>query len=357
MKKNLFFLIVAASLLAGCKSGKEESAAIPQPKNIIMMIGDGMGLEQISCAWVANKGTLNIDQMPVVGFQRTYSANSLITDSAAGGTALATGSKTDNGHVGVTPDGQDFETLMDKARKAGKRTGVAVTCSLTDATPSDFCCHNEDRDDGYDLSADYVDSDVDFIAGGGLRFWSNRPDGRDLNADFIAKGYTTCTDAESLLGAEKLPVAASIADFNLPVAAERGDLFRKITAKAIEMLSKDNDNGFFLMIEGSCIDDWCHENDIDRAVGEMLDFDRTLGDVLEWAKADGNTLVVVTADHATGSLTLQGGNLETGEIEVNFATDSHNGIAVPYYVFGPGSENFGGILENTDIARITEQLL
>lgn len=357
MKKNILFLLIAASLFAGCKTGKEDATVPQQPKNIIMMIGDGMGLEQISCAWVANKGTLNIDQMPVVGFQRTYSANRLITDSAAGGTALATGSKTNNGFVGVTPDGQDLESLMVKAQKAGKRTGVAVTCRLNDATPADFCCHNESRDEAEDIVADYLDSNVDFIAGGGIRFWKDREDGRDIIDEFSKKGYATCLDPQSLANAESLPLVAVLADLELPVAAKRGNLFRDMTKKALDLLSKDNDKGFFLMLEGSCIDDWCHENNIDLAVGEMLDFDRTLGDVLEWAKADGNTLVIVTADHATGALTLQGGNLETGELEVNFANDGHNGIAVPYYVFGPGSENFGGILENTDIARITGQYL
>ncbi|MBQ1832105.1 MAG: alkaline phosphatase, partial [Bacteroidales bacterium] len=114
------------------------------------------------------------------------------------------------------------------------------------------------------------------------------------------------------------------------------------------------DNGFVLMIEGSSIDDWLHENRIDLAMEELLDFDRVLGDVLQWAAADGHTLVVVTADHATGALTLQDGNLAEGRIGVGFGNDSHNGIAVPYYVWGPGRNNFGGILENAELgARIT----
>ena len=153
--------------------------------------------------------------------------------------------------------------------------------------------------------------------------------------------------------AAQLPALGLLADDNLPVARERGDLFRKMVARGIEALSSAaGDKGFAMMIEGSNIDDWLHENDIEKAMEELLDFDRVLGDVLQWAAADGHTLVVVTADHATGALTLQDGDLNEGNIGVAFGNDSHNGIAVPVYAWGPGSQSFTGIRENAEWGRL-----
>ena len=336
-----------------------DTVSVQQPpvtnevRNVIFLIGDGMGLEQVSCAWVLNHGKLNLDNMPVVGLSRTYSLSDLITDSAAGGTALAVGEKTANNYVGVDPQGRPLTSMLVKAQEKGKKTGVVVTCHMADATPCDFCCHVDDRYKYDEVIAGYADCGVDFIAGGGRDYFrKNRKDGRDIEDEMARKGYALAHDESSLMEAQ-LPILALLSDDNLPVALERGDLFRHMVAKALQELSaQSGDKGFVLMIEGSSIDDWQHENRIDLAMEEILDFDRTLGDVLQWAAAEGHTLVVVTADHATGALTLQDGNLEEGRIEVAFGNDSHNGIAVPYYVWGPGSDRFGGILENAGLSRL-----
>lgn len=322
-------------------------------RNVILMIGDGMGLEQVSCAWVLNKGKLNLDLFPSVGLSRTYCTDRLITDSGAGGTALAAGVKTAESHVGTAADSTDLESFLVKARRLGKKTGVAVTCHLADATPCDFCCHNEYRYNQEDLIADYLECGVDYISGGGLDWFTvNRRDGRDISKEMAGKGYTIALTEEELLKAG-LPVIGILAPDNLPVAQERGDLYRHTVRRGLDILSTESgENGFVMMLEGSCIDDWLHGNDIGKAMEELLDFDRTIGDVLEWAAADGHTLVVVTADHSTGCLTLQDGNLEKGEIGVFFASESHNGIAVPVYAWGPGSDAFTGIRENDEWGRI-----
>lgn len=328
-------------------------------RNIIFMIGDGMGLEQVSCAWVLNHGKLNLDNMPVIGLSRTYAANSLITDSAAGGTALAIGQKTDLEHIGTAPDGTEVPSLLVNARNHGYKTGVVVTCMLNDATPCDFCCHNDSRYEYDDLIADYLTCGVDFIAGGGLNyFYKKRNDHRDIVSEMDKAGFHVVLDEMALGRATELPVAALLADENLPVAEKRGELYRDMVRKCFDMLDDaSGEKGFVAMLEGSCIDDWEHSNRIDLAMEELLDFDRTLGDVLEWAARDGHTLVVVTADHATGALTLQDGDLEKGKIGVAFGNDSHNGIAVPIYAFGPGADRFGGIKENYEIANTINSLL
>ena len=322
-------------------------------KNVIIMIGDGMGLEQVSCAWVLNHGKLNLDNFPYIGISRTYCTNELITDSGAGGTALAIGMKTAYSHVGTAPDSTDVASVLVKAQQLGKKTGVAVTCHFADATPCDFCCHNEYRYNQEDLIADYVECGVDYLVGGGLDWFTvNRTDGRDITKEMAAAGYTVALTEDELMAAD-LPVIGILAPDNLPVAMERGDLYRHTVSRGLDILSKESgDKGFVMMLEGSCIDDWLHGNDIEKAMEELLDFDRTIGDVLEWAAKDGHTLVVVTADHNTGALTLQDGDLEEGRIGVAFGNDSHNGIAVPVYAWGPGSDKFSGIRENGDWGQL-----
>ena len=331
----------------------QEPPATNEVRNVIFMIGDGMGLEQVSCAWVLNHGKLNLDNFGVIGLSRTYSESDLITDSAAGGTALAVGHKTANSHVGMDPDGAPMVSMLDMAQACGKKTGVVVTCHMADATPADFCCHSDDRYKYDEVIAGYADCGVDYIAGGGLDYFcKNRKDGRDITDEMGRKGYAVALDEVAMKEA-KLPILALLADDNLPPALERGDLFRHMVAKGLDELSATcGEKGFVMMIEGSSIDDWQHENRIDMAMEELLDFDRAIGDVLRWAAADGHTLVVVTADHSTGALTLQDGDIAEGRIGVAFGNDSHNGIAVPFYVWGPGRDSFGGIMENAELGAL-----
>ena len=372
MKKISLFALAAVLAAVSCKQKEEEKTlqyyATPNPyeivdvtmppvdnevRNVIIMIGDGMGLEQVSCAWVLNHGKLNLDRFPSIGLSRTWCTNELITDSGAGGTALAAGVKTAYSHVGTAADSTDLASVLVKAKELGKKTGVAVTCHFADATPCDFCCHNEYRYNQDDLIADYVTCGVDYLSGGGLDWFTvKRKDNRDITREMAAAGYTVALTEEELMAAD-LPVIGILAPDNLPVAMERGDLYRRTVARGLDILSREcGEQGFVMMLEGSCIDDWLHGNDIEKAMEELLDFDRTIGDVLTWAAADGHTLVVVTADHNTGALTLQDGNLEEGRIGVAFGSESHNGIAVPVYAWGPGSDAFTGIRDNAEWGQL-----
>lgn len=338
-----------------------EPVSVQEPKgkkvkNVIFMIGDGMGLEQLSTAWIVNNRHLNItDNFSNIGLQWTYSASRLVTDSAAAGTALATGSKTRNGAIAVNTDNEPLASLHDHAKSKGKKIGTSVVCRVCDATPAVFSTHAATRDSLYDITAQFVDSKIDFLFGGGLYWWENRPDGRDLIAEAEAKGYTFVKDVESLKAVENGPVIAITAETELQPALDRGTDHQESVKKALELL--DNKNGFFLMIEGSCIDDWCHANKVGYAVEEILDFDRTVGLVLEWAAKDGETLVVVTADHSTGAMTLCGGKVEEQRVAVNFANTGHNGVALPVYAWGPRAEVFVGIYENAELSNIIKSLI
>jgi len=330
-----------------------ETVSVKEPKgrkvkNIIFMIGDGMGLEQISAAWVCNGGKLNLDNFTNVGIQRTYSANKLVTDSAAAGTALATGHKTDNGMISMTPDTVAVKSLAEEAMEKGKRTGAAVTCRVNDATPAVFFSHSASRKNQEDIVEQMAGSGVYFLAGGGTKFWRDREDGKDISEDVKARGYSYVETKEDLMAVENGPVIALMDSYELKPSLDRGDILPASVTKALELL--DNRKGFFLMIEGSMIDDGGHDNKAGLTMEEIFDFDRTLGIVLEWAAKDGQTLVIVTADHATGGMTLLGGSIDEKRIRVNYSTTGHNGIALPVFAWGPHSEDFVGIYENTELS-------
>lgn len=330
-----------------------ETVTVQEPKgkkvkNIIFMIGDGMGLEQISAAWVCNGGKLNMDNFTNVGIQRTYSANKLVTDSAAAGTALATGHKTNNGLVSMTPDSVAVKSLAEEAMEKGKRAGAAVTCRVNDATPAVFFSHSATRKNQEDIVAQMAGSGVYFLSGGGTKFWRDMEDGRDIAEEVKANGYTYVETKEDLMAVEEGPVIALMDSHELRPSLDRGDILPASVTKALQLL--DNKKGFFLMVEGSMIDDGGHDNKAGLTMEEIFDFDRTLGIVLEWAEKDGETLVIVTGDHATGGMTLLSGSIDEKRIRVNYSTTGHNGIALPVFAWGPHSEDFIGIYENTELS-------
>lgn len=355
---------------AQSRKDKEQTVTVEEPynvakvstpkgkkiKNVILMIGDGMSLMDMYSAWTLNKGKLNLENAQAVGLSKTYCANKLITDSGAGGTAIATGHKTNYHMVGTDINGNPLPSLTDFAKNKQLSTGVVVTCRLNDATPADFCCNNTDRDKDYEIVADYATCGVDFIFGGGSKYFDNRPDGRNIFREMEKKGYQTPKNWDALSKINSGKVLAVVDTLDLPEPKVRGNILEKASMKAVDMLSK-NDKGFFLMIEGSQLDDYGHFNDLDLLMQEIFDFDKTIGKVFEWAAKDGETLVIVTADHETGGLTLVGGDLEQGKIVGKFSTTGHSGVMVPVYAFGPGSENFTGIYENTALFDKIKKLL
>ena len=325
-------------------------------KNVILMIGDGMSLMHVYSAWTANRGKLYLENCEVTGLSKTYCANKLVTDSGAGGTAMAIGQKTNYHSVGVDVNGNPQPSLIKLAKQKGMSAGVAVTCRLWDATPADFCCHNTARDNEDEIIADYVNCEADYVVGGGAKKFENRKDGRNIFKELEQKGYQVARSWEECKNLKSGKIFAVTDSVDTPLPAERGDRLAQSSLKGIELLNQ-NPNGFFMMIEGSQLDDYGHFNDLDLLMQETHDFDRTVGKILEWAAKDGETLVVVTADHETGGLTLIDGDKDKGEIKCKFSTTGHSGVMVPVYAFGPGAELFTGIYENTDIFHKIKSLL
>uniref|UniRef100_UPI004028589E alkaline phosphatase n=1 Tax=Prevotella sp. TaxID=59823 RepID=UPI004028589E len=326
-------------------------------KNVILMIGDGMSLMHVYTAWAANRGKLWLENAQATGLSKTWAVKKLVTDSGSGGTSLATGVKTVYHAVGVDPEGKPLTSLVDVAKELGKDAGMAVTCRLWDATPCDFCCHNIDRDKEEELVGDYPTSGVDFVFGGGAQKFTNRKDGRDIFKELQKKGYHVSRTLDDFLAYDKNSrIFAVPYDKDTPLPDERGDLLARASMKGISLMNQ-NKNGFFMMIEGSQLDDYGHFNQLDLLMKETLDFDQTVGEVMKWAAKDGETLVVVTADHETGGLTLVNGNKDEGRVECCFSTKDHSGAMVPVYAFGPGAENFTGIFENTDVFKKIKKLM
>ncbi|MGQ8336409.1 alkaline phosphatase [Sunxiuqinia sp. A32] len=321
-----------------------------KPKNIILMIGDGMGTSQIYAGLTANHGNLFLSNFKNVGFSKTYSSDNYITDSAAGGTALSAGIKTYNGAIGVNPDTLDVKTILELAEENNKSTGLVSTSAITHATPASFIAHQPSRNMYEAIAADFLQTDIDLFIGGGYKHFTQRKDGKDLTVELKKKGYQVLQDIDEIAKVKSGKLAGLTADEHNPRYDERGDMLPVATETAINLLSKNN-KGFFLMVEGSQIDWGGHQNDAIYIVEEMLDFDQSIGKALEFAAKDGNTLIVVTADHETGGLSVSGGNLSTGDFKGGFTTGGHTGIMVPVFAYGPGAENFTGIMENTDIPK------
>lgn len=340
MKKIMLLLcLIAISLFA------EETV----PKNIILFIGDGMGFQQITAGKVA-KGSLEMERCPATAMVTTWSASSLVTDSAASATAMATGVKTKNGMLSLNPAGQPLKTVVEFAKEAGKSTGVAVVCAVTHATPAGFLVHVPSRNQYVTIADQIAASDIDVLFGGGLDHFSPpKNPSLPLLQSKMDVAFTT-EDFRNIKTPKK--TAALLYPVHPPYAAEREVSLKELTQKAIKILAQNKD-GFFLMVEGSQIDWAGHKNDGANVVSEVVDFDDAVGAGLNFAEQNGETLVIITADHETGGFAVLDGSIENKTIDkTGFVHGGHTASMVPLFAYGPGSELFHGVLDNTDIGKL-----
>jgi alkaline phosphatase len=360
MRAYFHLLIISTILIFPCISrlsaqvnaGSEN----PKPKNIILLIGDGMGLSEVSASLFFNKETTNFERFSTIGLIKTSSSNELITDSAAGATAFSTGIKTYNGAVGVDKDTIVVKTILEQLVKRGFATGLIATSSIVHATPASFYAHSKSRRLYEEIATFLPISNIDFIAGGGTKFFNNREDGKDLFSEFTKNGYKVHTKELPKSVSKKKQVILLEEDAMPRMLDGRGDFLPNATKLALQSLTK-NGTGFFLMIEGSQIDWGGHDNDADYLISELLDFDKTIGAVLDFAKENGETLVIVTADHETGGFTLSADSGDYNKIKPKFSTKGHSATMVPLFADGPGAALFAGIYENTAIYTKIKSLL
>ena len=341
-------------------------------RNVILCIGDGMGLGQITVASMkvgGPAGKLCIERMPVTGLIRTYSANSPVTDSAAAGTALASGIKTNNGMVSMAPNGQVYQTILEAAKAEGMATGLVVTSSITDATPAVFASHVKARTMEAAIAEQLIANRVNVLFGGGRKFFmpksdpnSGRKDDRDLIDEARQAGYLYVASRRDLRAIHG-PYVLGLFQYGGLTTASPEPSLALLTHKAIHVLKKvkgdpaDGKPGFFLMVEGSQIDWACHQNSVKHTIRQTLLFDQAVQVAVDFALQDGHTLVIVTADHETGGLTLPEGAKGSTEPAIHWSSKGHTGSPVPIGALGPGAPLFAGMQDNTEIPKKIAQLL
>ncbi len=340
---NITLSCLVACTFLSCHKQKEPI------NNIILLIGDGMGATQVFAGYTANKGQLALERAQFVGFSKTSAADNYITDSGAGGTAIATGSKTNNGAIAMDTAGKALSSILESAEQAGLATALVSTSAITHATPASFIAHNVSRYNYEDIAADFIGSGVDLFIGGGRNHFEKRADSINLSDKLRAEGYAIVYNLEDIAKAPERNTGCFIADEHPASMIDgRDDFLPKATNIALQRLS-NNPNGFFVMIEGSQIDWGGHAQDIDYVIEEMLDFDQTVGYAFDFADTHPGTLVIVTADHETGGLSIIGGDISKGTVEGHFSTAHHTPVMVPVFTYGTGAEDFSGIYENTEL--------
>lgn len=387
MKKIILATAVVVTLLCS-------NTANAKPTNVIYLIGDGMGFGAVSSLLLTCDEQTGFEMAPVIGLNETCSANNYVTDSPAGGTALATGTRTCNGFLGVGPDSVQLESILKKAQKMGKKTGIVVNTTLTEATPGAFYAGVTSRKESYTIAKQFTESGVDVAIGAGLTAFINRPDSVDLTAVLINKGYDVYLDWKHVINTEsekfvgilqmsdvhrrnkpttKTAGAADGAEVclaaQLAASGDENDTTRfsepdqyleKASIKAIEQLTKNAPKGFFLMIESAIIDGYGHNNDAEGMVAEMEEFNRTLKALIAYVNEHPNTLLVVTADHETGGTAVSYKTHPVNQpegMQLSFSTKGHSGTVVPIFAYGKGAEKFGGIFKNKEIPGIIESIM
>ena len=322
-------------------------------RNVIFLIGDGMGLSQITAAAYANCG-LTLMNFNYIGLQRNNALGAFTTDSAAGGSALATGERHANRHISMTEQGEAVPSLSDWFRGKGLPVGVVTLGNAVDATPTAFYGHSVERDNADELTRCLLDTPVDLLCGSGIRQFTERGDGIDLIGE-LSKSYRFVRSIDEINAAEGRVVCI---DERMDEAAEESNLglLAEATRAAIDKLQERGDKGFFLMVEGAKIDYAGHSRCLPGSVIEMLGFDLAVAEALKFADENGKTLVVVTADHETGGLVLLDGDEQSGRIMGAYTTDDHTPAMLPVFAYGPGADRFCGTYLNTEIARRIREL-
>jgi alkaline phosphatase len=374
-------LVITAILSAGIFHTNPSIGKPKKPKNVIVIIGDGTGLAQWSAlsahyqyqSFASQAGkdrnamrekidrdnVCVFQKFPVCGLSQTYSANNYITDSGAGGTAIAVGTKTNNYAIGVDENGKSQPSLAVYAKESGKATGIVVTCELTHATPAAFYAHQPKRSLMSDIAGDLLTTNtIDVAIGGGYPYlkpfnYSNHT--LIVPPSTAGKGYPRKLDSIETGLSAGTRMQRTLLMYNqdtFPPKAHQGraGYLERASVAAMRELNK-NANGYFLMIEGSQVDWAGHENDSAYLMAELVDLDNTIREVVNEVEKNqkGETLIIVTADHETGGLSLVGWDKKNGCAKLAWSTHDHTGIPVPVFAYGPGSELFTGAYQNNDI--------
>ncbi len=355
LPKRILILACLLALLSAVQSAGGDA-----PKNVLVFIGDGMGFEHVEAAGMYAEGaagTLSFESLPFQAQITTYSANSAVTDSAAAGTAIATGTKVNNGVISMaTPgDGSELETLLEYFSADSKRTGLVSTTYISHATPAAFGAHESSRNNYSAILSDYFLQSRPNVLFGGAKY---------LTPEAVESlGYTAVTDRAGMqaldtesvervsgqFGGDHMPYEY---DFSLyGTGYDTLPHLSEMTATALSILDNDTD-GFFLMVEGGRIDHAAHSNQLERTVFETIEFANAVQVGLDWATGRDDTLIIVTADHETGGLSVLANNGAGAFPDVSWSTGTHTADDVPVYAWGANAELVYGTMDNTDLFAV-----
>lgn len=354
MKKSIIISLISVLILTGFSTGSGKSSGVDKARNIILLIGDGMGLSQISSSYYFGDEEPPYARFEHIGLMNSSSAKQKITDSAAGATAYSCGIRTGNGMLGVDEAGNAVENIVEIISRQGMKSGLVSSSPITHATPAAFYAHIDDRGRQDDIALQLLQSDIDFFIGGGKEKFNKRKDGRDLfneNHDVIldTSGVFTLCELE-----KDRRYGFLYGDYGMPrVQDGRGEKLQQAFSLALDHLNGCS-TGFFLMVEGAQIDWGGHENNFEYFLAEQLDFDACVEIALDHAEKTGNTLVIVLADHETGGLALTAGQKENGKNDYSgvspiWATSGHTAALLPVFSYGPGAAEFRGLYNNDKI--------
>ncbi len=310
-------------------------------KNIILLIGDGMGLAQIYAGYTANRGALNLFSMRHSGYSKTSSYDNYVTDSAPGSTAFSSGKKTNNRYVGVDHTGKAMPLITGFFHDQKKKIAIISSGDITDATPADFYAHQSERSASLGMLKDLEKSSVDILMGAGRKEYDNQ-------LQSLLPSFKVVRSVDSFYHSPSTRWVVAQDRAGLSILNGRKEWLSEAFDKVIFSISQ-NKNGFFLMAEAAQIDYGGHSNNVSYVVTEMLDFDRLIAKAMQFADSNGETLVIVTADHETGGLTLLDGDHKKGYVSGSFSTSDHTAVPVPVFAYGPMSFLFDGVYENTAI--------
>jgi alkaline phosphatase len=352
-RKTLQLPVLLLLALFGGAPELVADAASPEPRNIILFVGDGMGVSHFTVMDQLREGESSLTAFSVTGLVTTHSSSSLVTDSAAAATAMATGMKTYNGAIAVDPDGEPLPTVLQRAQSLGMATGVVTTTNFWDATPAAFVAHAPSRRDRLEIVEQMLGSRLDLIIGAGAdsfgtNGWPDLQEAAGRNGFYISRSGAELEAAPA--GPNLAVFSRETNEIGFPDAN-----LSFLTRRSIELLSS-SDEGFFLLIEHEGTDSASHSNATGDLLSSLDSLEEAVGVALEFARRDGNTLVLLTSDHETGGFALtQGESLQNARF--TFLSRRHTGQAVPIFAFGPGSERFSGLIDNTDIGKRLFELL
>lgn len=349
---RLILIFFPFLLILSCISKPQQEDKLENPKNIILLIGDGMGISQVTAGLYSNQNKLELEKFKHIGFHKSYAFDDLIPDSGAAATALSIGKKTYNGAIGIDADTIAHKTVLELAEEKGLATGLIATSTITHATPAAFISHQRSRSMYEEIAADFLNTEIDFFVGGGIDHFTSRKDKRNLYDELRKKAYTVLDSTMTTLDSVNLDPNKNFAYLTAkgsPIKFSEGrNYLETATNMGLEFLDARSDEGFFLMIEASQIDWGGHAKNAQYIIDEFLEFDRVIGNVYDFARLDGETLVIVTADHETGGMSINYGS-SLDSLNCNFSSGGHTGDLLPVFAFGPGAEEFMGIYENTAI--------